>query len=137
VTFADPPPGLHANADHGDGKGQPGLVEQALQGRPAGDLTQDDILDNITLYWLTITGVSSARLYRENKADFFNGKNISIPFAISVFPDELYQAPQAGPRRPLRGRGTTATLLGRDGRQLQAAAQVTSIGAATPPQCRP
>ena len=44
-------------------------------------------------------GVSSARLYRENKADFFNAKNITIPFAISVFPDELYQAPRSWTER--------------------------------------
>jgi pimeloyl-ACP methyl ester carboxylesterase len=79
--------------DHGDGTGQPGLVEQALEGNLQSALTRDDILDNITLYWLTNTGISSARLYWENKADFFDAKNISIPFAISVFPDELYQAP--------------------------------------------
>ena len=92
--LADSPADLAAfMLDHGDGTGQPGLVEQALQGHPVGELTRDDILDNITLYWLTNTGVSSARLYWENKADFFDAKNISIPFAISVFPDELYQAP--------------------------------------------
>ena len=59
--------------DHGDGTGQPGLVGQVLQGHPDGDLTRDDILDNVTLYWLTNTGISSARLYWENKADFFAG----------------------------------------------------------------
>jgi pimeloyl-ACP methyl ester carboxylesterase len=85
--------------DHGDGTGQPGLVEQALQGHLQSDLTRDDILDNITLYWLTNTGISSARLYWENKADFFDAKNISIPFAISVFPDELYQAPRSWAER--------------------------------------
>jgi pimeloyl-ACP methyl ester carboxylesterase len=95
--LADSPVDLAAfMLDHGDGTGQPGLVEQALQGHLAGSaLTRDDILDNITLYWLTNTGISSARLYWENKADFFNAKNISIPFAISVFPDELYQAPRS------------------------------------------
>jgi pimeloyl-ACP methyl ester carboxylesterase len=98
--LADSPVDLAAfMLDHGDGTGQPGLVEQAVQGHPAGDLTRDDILDNITLYWLTNTGVSSARLYWENKADFFDAKNISIPFAISVFPDELYQAPRSWAER--------------------------------------
>src|SRR5689334_22672209 len=58
-------------------------------------LTRDDILDNVTLYWLTNTGVSAARLYWENKADFFDAKPITIPYAISVFPDELYQAPRS------------------------------------------
>ena len=85
--------------DHGDGKGQPGLVEQVIQGNPPGDVTRDDLLDNITLYWLTNTGVSSARLYWENKAGFFEAKKISIPFAMSVFPDELYQAPRSWAER--------------------------------------
>ena len=81
--------------DHGDGTGQPGLVEQVLAGTLPAALTRDDLLDNITLYWLPNTGISSARLYWENKADFFDAKPISIPFAISVFPDELYQAPRS------------------------------------------
>ena len=94
--LADSPVDLAAfMLDHGDGTGQPGLVEQVLHGRLPSALTRDDILDNITLYWLTNTGVSAARLYWENKADFFNAKNISIPYAISVFPDELYQAPRS------------------------------------------
>jgi len=98
--LADSPVDLAAfMLDHGDGTGQPGLVEGALEGRLASALTRDDILDNITLYWLTNTGVSSARLYWENKADFFNAKNITIPFAISVFPDELYQAPRSWAER--------------------------------------
>jgi pimeloyl-ACP methyl ester carboxylesterase len=100
--LADSPVDLAAfMLDHGDGAGQPGLVQQVLEGnlqRPS-DLTRDDILDNITLYWLTNTGVSSARLYWENKADFFDAKDISIPFAISVFPDELYQAPRSWAER--------------------------------------
>jgi pimeloyl-ACP methyl ester carboxylesterase len=85
--------------DHGDGTGQPGLVEQVLEGRLQSDLTRDDLLDNITLYWLTNTGISTARLYWENKADFFDAKPITIPFAISVFPDELYQAPRSWAER--------------------------------------
>jgi pimeloyl-ACP methyl ester carboxylesterase len=98
--FADSPIDLAAFAiDHGDGTGQPGLIGEILAGRPQGGLTRDDILDNITLYWLTNTGVSGARLYWENKRDFFDAKNISIPFAISVFPDELYQAPRSWAER--------------------------------------
>jgi pimeloyl-ACP methyl ester carboxylesterase len=85
--------------DHGDGTGQPGLVEKVLQGHLQSALTRDDLLDNITLYWLTNTGISSARLYWENKADFFDAKDITIPFAISVFPDELYQAPRSWAER--------------------------------------
>src|SRR5881398_3711897 len=98
--LADSPVDLAAfMLDHGDGTGQPGLVEQALRGHLQSALTRDDILDNITLYWLTNTGVSTARLYWENKADFFDAKPISIPFAISVFPDELYQAPHSWAQR--------------------------------------
>jgi pimeloyl-ACP methyl ester carboxylesterase len=94
--LADSPVDLAAFAlDHGDGTGQPGLVEQVLQGQLQSPLTPDDLLDNITLYWLTNTGVSAARLYWENKASFFDAKPITIPFAISVFPDELYQAPRS------------------------------------------
>ncbi|WP_082596642.1 epoxide hydrolase family protein [Sphingomonas sp. Root241] len=58
-------------------------------------LTRDDILDNITLYWLTRTGVSSARLYWENKLPFFAPQGVTIPVAVSAFPDELYQVPQS------------------------------------------
>jgi pimeloyl-ACP methyl ester carboxylesterase len=98
--LADSPVDLAAfMIDHGDGTGQPGLVEKALQGSLAGGLTRDDILDNITLYWLTNTGISAARYYWENKADFFDAKNITIPYAISVFPDELYQAPRSWAER--------------------------------------
>jgi pimeloyl-ACP methyl ester carboxylesterase len=98
--LADSPIDLAAFAiDHGDGTGQPGLIGRILEGESLGALTRDDILDNITLYWLTNTGVSAARLYWENKADFFDAKNISIPYAISVFPDELYQAPRTWAER--------------------------------------
>ena len=98
--LADSPVDLAAfMLDHGDGTGQPGLVKQVLQGTYHSALTTDDLLDNITLYWLTNTGVSSARLYWENKADFFDAKPITIPFAISVFPDELYQAPRSWAER--------------------------------------
>jgi pimeloyl-ACP methyl ester carboxylesterase len=98
--LADSPIDLAAFAiDHGDGTGQPGLIQQVLRGTYQSALTRDDILDNITLYWLTNTGISAARLYWENKADFFDAKPITIPFAISVFPDELYQAPRSWAKR--------------------------------------
>ena len=111
-----------------------------------GDLTRDDVLDNITLYWLTNTGVSAARLYWENTAAFFDAKDITIPFAISVFPHELYQAPKswaeraypdnliylqpARPRRPLRRLGTATTLLRRDEGRLQVVAEMIGHDAA-------
>jgi pimeloyl-ACP methyl ester carboxylesterase len=98
--LADSPVDLAAFAlDHGDGTGQPGLVVQVLNGTYHSALTRDDLLDNITLYWLTNTGISAARLYWENKADFFDAKPITIPFAISVFPHELYQTPRSWAER--------------------------------------
>lgn len=65
------------------------MITRVFEGQTEG-LTRDDVLDNITLYWLTNTGVSSARLYRENKLGFFTAKNVTIPAAVSVFPDEIY-----------------------------------------------
>ncbi|MCW2717816.1 epoxide hydrolase family protein [Pseudonocardia sp.] len=70
------------------------LISRVFAGHPEG-LTRDDVLDNITLYWLTNTAVSSARLYWENKYPFFAVKGVSVPVAVSVFPDELYQAPRS------------------------------------------
>lgn len=65
------------------------LITRVFDGQTEG-LTRDDILDNITLYWLTNTGVSSSRLYWENKFSFVAPKNVQIPVAVSVFPDEIY-----------------------------------------------
>ena len=62
--------------------------------RPS-DLTRDDILDNITLFWLTNTGVSSTRLYWENKLPFFSVKGVKIPVGVSTFADELYRVPRS------------------------------------------
>jgi pimeloyl-ACP methyl ester carboxylesterase len=70
------------------------LIARVFDGKSEG-LTRDDVLDNITLFWLTNTGVSAARLYWENKFSFFNVKNVAIPVAVSVFPDELYAAPKS------------------------------------------
>ena len=77
----------------------PGSSNGSCRGHLHSALTRDDLLDNITLYWLTNTGISSARLYWENKAGFFDAKPITIPYAISVFPDELYQAPRSWAER--------------------------------------
>ncbi|MFD5753852.1 epoxide hydrolase family protein [Streptomyces sp. NPDC127044] len=68
------------------------LISRAFAGHPGG-LTRDDVLDNITLFWLTDTAISAARLYWENKFPPFTVKGVSLPAAVSVFPDELYQAP--------------------------------------------
>jgi pimeloyl-ACP methyl ester carboxylesterase len=70
-------------------------ISQAFDGHPVGDLTRDEVLDNITLTWLTNTGISSGRLYWENTLGFFDVKGVSIPAAVSVFPKELYQAPRS------------------------------------------
>jgi pimeloyl-ACP methyl ester carboxylesterase len=70
------------------------LIARVFDGKPEG-LTRDDVLDNVTLYWLTNTGVSSARLYAENKLAFFAVKHVAIPVAVSVYPDELYPAPRS------------------------------------------
>jgi pimeloyl-ACP methyl ester carboxylesterase len=70
------------------------LIGRVFDGQHEG-LTRDDILDNITLYWLTNTGVSSARLYWENKLAFFAPKHVGIPVAVSVFPDDIYTAPRS------------------------------------------
>jgi pimeloyl-ACP methyl ester carboxylesterase len=74
------------------------LIARVFDGQREG-LTRDDILDNITLYWLTNTTVSSARLYWESKLPFFAPKHIAIPVAVSAFPDELYQAPRSWTER--------------------------------------
>ncbi|HVO02743.1 MAG TPA: epoxide hydrolase [Candidatus Cybelea sp.] len=70
------------------------MIARVFDGQTEG-LTRDDILDNVTLYWVTKTAVSSARLYWESKLAFFAPKHIAIPVAVSVFPDEIYAAPQS------------------------------------------
>jgi pimeloyl-ACP methyl ester carboxylesterase len=70
------------------------LIARVFDGQPEG-LTRDDVLDNVTLYWLTNTAISSARLYWESKLAFFAPKHLAIPVAVSAFPDELYQAPRS------------------------------------------
>jgi pimeloyl-ACP methyl ester carboxylesterase len=70
------------------------LITRVFDGQSEG-LTRDDVLDNITHYWLTNTGISSGRLYWENKLSFFGPKGVSIPVAVSIFPGELYQAPRS------------------------------------------
>jgi len=75
------------------------IAKLFVDGEPYGDLTRDDILDNITLSWLTNTGVSSARLYTEFKDGFFHDLSISVPAAVSVFPEEIYQGPRSWAER--------------------------------------
>ncbi len=95
--LADSPVGLAAWILDHDAASE-ALMARVFDGQSEG-LTRDDILDNITLYWLTNTAVSSARLYCENKLAFFAPKHVSIPVAVSVFPDELYQCPRSWAER--------------------------------------
>jgi len=95
--IADSPVGLAAwILDHDTRSYE--LITRVFEGHSEG-LTRDDILDNITLYWVTGTAISSARLYWENKLAFFAPKNVSIPVAVSVFPDEIYAAPRSWTER--------------------------------------
>jgi pimeloyl-ACP methyl ester carboxylesterase len=70
-------------------------IAKAFAGEPVGNLTRDEVLDNITLTWVTNTGISSGRLYWENTLGFFDVKDVKVPAAISVFPRELYKAPRS------------------------------------------
>ncbi len=101
--IADSPVGLAAwLLDHNDADAQPAATIAAGLLRTSsdtGELTRDEILDNITLYWLTNTGVSASRLYWEYKGGFFNVKGVSIPVAVSVFPGEQYEAPRSWTER--------------------------------------
>jgi pimeloyl-ACP methyl ester carboxylesterase len=96
--IADSPVGLAAwLLDHNDADAQPAAAVAAALERTesaTGELTRDEVLDNITLYWLTNTGVSASRLYWEYKGGFFNAKGVKIPVAVTVFPSEQYQAPR-------------------------------------------
>nr|WP_245411059.1 epoxide hydrolase [Microvirga flavescens] len=101
--IADSPVGLAAwLLDHNDADGQPAAAVVSALSRTmsaTGELTRDEILDNITLYWLTNTGVSASRLYWEYKGGFFNAKGVSIPVAVTVFPGEQYEAPRSWAER--------------------------------------
>jgi pimeloyl-ACP methyl ester carboxylesterase len=93
--IADSPIGLAAYFLDHDARSYE-LISRVFQGQAEG-LTRDDVLDNITIAWLTNTALSGARLYWENwgKLGYFNAKGVSIPVAVSVFPDELYPAPRS------------------------------------------
>jgi pimeloyl-ACP methyl ester carboxylesterase len=100
--LADSPVALAAwLVDHGDGYAQPAaaitsaVLGRTVNGHSAGELTRDDVLDDITLYWLTNTGVSAGRIYWENKINLYVAANVPIPAAITVFPGENYQAPRS------------------------------------------
>ncbi len=131
--LVDSPVGLAAwLLDHGDGWGQPAaavvsaVAGHMVDGHTAGALTRDDVLDNVTLYWLTNTVISAARSYWENKTSPINAANVAMPTAAIVFPGEIYLAPRTldgarvsqthllqprWRRRSLRGLGTAADLF--------------------------
>jgi pimeloyl-ACP methyl ester carboxylesterase len=91
--LADSPVGLAAfMLDHD--AASLAMITRSFNGVPEG-LSRDDVLDNITLFWLTNTAISAARLYAENTTSFFGINNVKLPVAVSVFPDELYQAPKS------------------------------------------
>ncbi|MEM5423504.1 epoxide hydrolase family protein [Paraburkholderia ferrariae] len=91
--------------DHGDGYIQPAaaltsaVYGRDVNGESAGAMTRDDVLDDITLYWLTNTGISAARFYWESHFNFLAAADVSVPAAVSVFPRENYQAPRSWTER--------------------------------------
>jgi pimeloyl-ACP methyl ester carboxylesterase len=96
--LADSPVGLAAFFLDHDVTSQEGIARAFLEQTSLGDLSRDDVLDNITLFWLTNTAISAARLSWEAAAagiSFFGVKGVSLPVAVSVFPDELYQPPRS------------------------------------------
>jgi pimeloyl-ACP methyl ester carboxylesterase len=104
--LADSPIGLAAwLLDHGDGYGQPAaaimsaVLGRTINGHPAYDLTRDEVLDDITLYWLTNTAISAARYYWEQHINLYNAAGVSVPAAVSVFPGENYEAPRSWTER--------------------------------------
>jgi len=92
--IADSPSGLAAWMIDHDAQSYEEIARAFVEDKPVDNLTRDEVLDNITLTWLTNTGVSSARLYWENSEGFFDVKGVTVPTAVSVFPRELYQAPR-------------------------------------------
>ena len=93
-SLADTPVGLAAWLLDHDARSYEKMAH-AFEGHPEGELTRDQILDNIMLYWLTNTGASAARLYWETKVLALNASESSVPVALTVFPDEYYRAPRS------------------------------------------
>ena len=135
--LADSPVALAAwMLDH-DARSYEDISHAFVDEHPVGNLTRDEVLDNVTLTWLTNTGISSARLYWENKLGFFDVKGVTVPAAVSVFPHELYQAPRTWTEQrvrqphllqrgrqgqPLRGVAGAAALRDRGPQRVPAAA---------------
>ncbi len=97
VALADSPVGLATFMIDHDARSLE-LIARSFNGVPEG-LTRDDVLDNVTLFWLTNTGVSAARLYWEYKLGFFSPKGVKIPVVVSSFPDDLYPMPRSWAER--------------------------------------
>ena len=97
--IADSPAGLAAWILDHDAKSYEDITSAFVDGSPVGNLTRDEVLDNITLTWLTNTGISSARLYHESAYNFFDAKGVSVAAAVTVFPRELYEAPRSWAER--------------------------------------
>jgi pimeloyl-ACP methyl ester carboxylesterase len=97
--IADSPVGLAAWFIDHDLLSYQAISRLFVDGTPYGAMTRDDVLDNITLCWLTTTGISGGRLYWENKLSFFEPKGVSIPVAVSVFADEIDAVPRSWAER--------------------------------------
>ena len=149
--IADSPVGLAAwLLDHDDAGGQPAAAMTAGLRRThstSGELTREEILDNITLFWVTNTAVSASRLYWEYKGGYWDAKGVNIPVAVSVFPGEQYEAPrswteraypnlihlqQARQRRPFCGVGRAWTLRARAARSIPGIAEIMNRPSSAP-----
>jgi pimeloyl-ACP methyl ester carboxylesterase len=93
--LADSPAALAAWMIDHDAQSYEDIRRAFVDGQPVGNLTRDEVLDNVTMTWLTNTGISSGRLYWENTLDFFEAKGATVAAAVTVFPHELYQAPRS------------------------------------------
>ena len=93
--LADSPVALAAWMIDHDANSLEDISRAFVEQKPVGNLTRDEVLDNITMTWVTNTGISSGRLYWENTLGFFDIKDVTVPAAVSVFPRELYQAPRS------------------------------------------
>jgi pimeloyl-ACP methyl ester carboxylesterase len=101
--ISDSPAGLASWILDHDAQSYEDITSAFVDGAPVGNLTRDELLDNITLTWLTNTGISSARLYHESPYAFFDAKGVKVPVAVTVFPRELYQAPRSWAERAYPG----------------------------------
>jgi pimeloyl-ACP methyl ester carboxylesterase len=97
--LADSPIALAAWMIDHDANSYDDIAAAFVDGKAVDGLTRDEVLDNITLYWLANTGISSGRLYWENKLGFFDAKGVSVPAAVSTFAREIYPVPRSWAER--------------------------------------